>query len=193
MKGRPEMEQFFEFEVVPKMLTTPLDSNWAGEKPSMKSTSGGAVRIVKTPESMPVISSWSKNQGSVALCTAEAELYGIGTGSCEALHVQRVFKELGRSLRIKVQTDASASKAAVERNAMKGMRHIQIRHMIMRSMIKEKKIQIEKIPGVENIADINTKGTTTAVQETLLKLLPTSSTARMWTSKKKCRIKLKST
>ena len=172
LRGRPEMEQLFEFKVVPRTLTTPVDSNWAGEKPSMKSTSGGAVRIGEAPEYMPVISSWSRNQGSVALSTAEAELYGIGTGTCEALHVQQVFQELGRSLRIKVQTDASAAKAALERNAMKGMRHIQIRHMFMRSLIKDKKIQIEKIPGVENIADLNTKGTTTAVQETLLKLLP---------------------
>ena len=59
----------FPFEQRNEKMDGFADSDWAGERPSMKSTSFGALKWCGS-----TLKSWSSTQTTVALSSAEAEL-----------------------------------------------------------------------------------------------------------------------
>ena len=52
-----------------------VDSDWAGEEPGRKSTSGGAIQL-----GQHLLKTWSSTQSVIALSPGEAELYAIVRG-----------------------------------------------------------------------------------------------------------------
>ena len=66
------------------------ESDWAGERSTRRSTSGG---MVTTGGSL--VKSWSKRQTVISTSNAEAEYYALGKGSVEALGVKAVMLDLG--------------------------------------------------------------------------------------------------
>ena len=58
-----------------------VDSAWAGCPTTRKSTTGFVVTLLGT-----TINYRSRTQATIALSSAEAELYAINTGATEALH-----------------------------------------------------------------------------------------------------------
>ena len=72
LKGEPRLVIKYNWQNPISVLTAYSDSDWAGDKKSRKSTSGGVIMI-----GSHYIKSWSKNQSVIALSSAEAELYGI--------------------------------------------------------------------------------------------------------------------
>ena len=67
--GAPRLVQHFAWQGKGQDVCTYTDSDWAGDKVSRKSTSGGIMFIGEH-----VIKSWSSNQTIIALSSAEAEL-----------------------------------------------------------------------------------------------------------------------
>ena len=65
----PRVVQVFVWQDDPGELTTFVDSDWAGDRITRKSTSGGMVF-----RGHHLIKSWSSNQQIVALSGGEAEL-----------------------------------------------------------------------------------------------------------------------
>ena len=80
------------------------DSDWAGDRESRKSISGGAISY-----GGGLVKSWSKEQPVVALSSGEAELYAANRGAREAMGVQSSCKEMGIETKIEVQVDATAT------------------------------------------------------------------------------------
>ena len=72
IKGKPRLVIKYKWQHEGCKVTANSDSDRAGDKKTRKSTSGGVIRIGNH-----FIKSWSKNQSTIALSTAEAELYGI--------------------------------------------------------------------------------------------------------------------
>ena len=68
LRGKPRSVQLFPFEVAKKKITGFAD--WAGDKATLKSTSGGTLFLGAS-----MIKSWSTSQSIVALSSGEAELY----------------------------------------------------------------------------------------------------------------------
>ena len=67
--GKPRLISKFAWQSETEMVTAYSDSDWAGDKSTCKSTSGGILVI-----GSHVIKSYSKQQRTVALSSAEAEL-----------------------------------------------------------------------------------------------------------------------
>ncbi len=110
-------------------LETFVDSDWAGCVHTRRSTSGGLLVFLGTP-----IHFYSRTQASVALSSAEAELYSIGSGMAESLHVRDLLLESGFASHINVVvfTDSSAGKSIASRfGASRRIRHIQLRVLFM--------------------------------------------------------------
>ena len=89
-----------------------VDADWAGDPVTRKSTSGFAIYIFGT-----CVQFGSRTQQTVALSSAESELYAIGTGTIESLHLSYFLKELHCNLKINIciLTDSSAGKSIATR------------------------------------------------------------------------------
>ena len=80
------------------------DSDWAGDKRTRKSTSGGVVRI-----GTQYIKSWSKNQSVIALSSAGAELYAIIKTASETLGIMSLLWDGHMPMTAALLADASAA------------------------------------------------------------------------------------
>ena len=86
LKGKPRLVIKYSWQKIENMVTANSDSDWAGDKKTRKSTSGGILRIGNH-----YIKSWSKNQSVIALSSAEAELYAIIKTASEALGLMSIL------------------------------------------------------------------------------------------------------
>ena len=131
------------------------DSDWGGTARDRKSTSGGVWRLGKH-----CIKTWSATQGAYALSSAEAELYGMIEGVTRAKGLRSLAYELGfRELSnvVKLGTDSSAAKSFVNRRGLGRMTHLEIRDLWLQKEVSEGLLEVSKIPGEKNPADLMTK------------------------------------
>ena len=94
LKGTPRVVQRFEWQDESASLDTFVDSDWAGCKPTCKSTSGGGTVLGKH-----CISAWSSIQGVIALSSGEAELYAMLKGATMTIAFISLAADFGRELR----------------------------------------------------------------------------------------------
>ena len=132
-----------------KVLT---DSDWAGDKESRKSTSGGCLLVGTT-----VIGHWSKMQSNVALSSGEAELNAAVKGISEVIGVCELSKELGSSVNeLELQTDASACKGMLLRRGAGRVKHLCTKQLWVQGAIENQNIKVVKVPREANFADLLT-------------------------------------
>ena len=91
------------------------DSDWAGDRPNMKSTSAGVIMCGHC------IKAWPISQSALALSSREAELYtltkvAVQLSGCNQ-HGQRLWREFDRSCELRlVQRDRNSSQRWVGRS-----------------------------------------------------------------------------
>ena len=102
---------------------------------------------------------WSKTQANIVLSTAEAELVALVKGTCEAKGVINVLQDLtGEDAgRIGVYTDASAAIGIVQRKGAGKVRHIDVGMLWIQQHCKNGTVEVKKVAGKSNPADIFTK------------------------------------
>ena len=84
-----------------------VDADWAGCPSTRKSTSGFIVTMMGS-----VVQFGSRTQAVVALSSAESELYAIGTGAQEGLHIANFIKEATTTkVNIRIHTDSTSGKS----------------------------------------------------------------------------------
>ena len=128
------------------------DSDWAGDRQTRKSTSGGMICIAGA-----MIKSWSKNQSVVARSSGEAEFYALNRAITEALGIRALAKDLGYDFKIRMHVDSSAAKSMVSRTGLGKTRHIEVEYLWSQDIMREKFIEVRKILGLLNPADVCTK------------------------------------
>ena len=143
-----------------------VDADWAGCPSTRKSTTGFVIYILGTP-----VSFGSRTQATIALSSAESELYAICTGTSEGLHLKMFLQESGLAskVNIRIHTDSTAGKSiATRQGTSKKAKHIDIRCLYTQQLTKDGIISIHKINTTRNTADILTKYIS---RETLQRLL----------------------
>ena len=106
------------------------------------------------------IKTWSSSQGAYALSSAEAELYGMIEGVTRAKGLRSLAFELGfRDISnvVKLGTDSSAAKSFVNRRGLGKMRHLEIRDLWLQKEVSDGLLEVSKVPGELNPADLMTK------------------------------------
>ena len=106
------------------------------------------------------IKTWSSTQGAFALSSAEAELYAMVEGATRAKGLLSLVRELGYdevSNVIRLGADRSAAKSFVCRRGLGKMRHLELRDLWIQKEVREGKLEVSKIGGDENPADLMTK------------------------------------
>ena len=106
------------------------------------------------------IKTWSVTQGAYALSSAEAEFYAMIEGVTRAKGYLSLARELGfddMTNVVHLGTDSSAAKSFVSRRGLGKMRHLEIRDLWLQKEVREGRVEVNKIPGAENPADLMTK------------------------------------
>ena len=137
------------------ILDVYVDADWAGCTTTRKSTTGFAIKYLGA-----TIHFGSRTQAIVALASAESELYAIGTGAQESLHIRNFLMEtiLTSKLQIKIHTDSTSGKSIATRiGSSKKAKHIDLKYLFIQQLVHNGILTVHKIGTLDNIADIFTK------------------------------------
>ena len=133
-------------------VETFTDSDWAGCRQTGKSTSGGAVTIGEH-----FIKSWASTQANITLSSAEAELVAMTKATAETIGIINMIQDLGRQMTGVVYADSSAALAIADRKGSGKLRHINIRMLWLQEKEARGEVELRKIKGAVNTADLRTK------------------------------------
>ena len=131
LKMHPRLVWKYAMQGEVNEITVMTDADWAGCRRSRKSTSGGSIS-----RGAHCINTWSKTQAVIAKSSAEIELYGVVRGACEALGTKILCAELGESLGIVLEFDATAAKGILDRTGLAKVRHIDVGCLWFRNNVR---------------------------------------------------------
>ena len=152
MKGRPRLQQVFEWQPAQGMVTTYSDADWAGCKQTRKSTTGGCITIGRH-----TIKGWSETQALVALSSGESELYAAIKAAAETLGIMSMMKDFNWKVAGQVYGDASAALGIINRTGLGKTRHIDTSLLWIQQTAAERQLKFSKVLGRNNPADLYTK------------------------------------
>ena len=128
------------------------DTDWAGCPKTRRSTSGGGLVV-----GSHLIKSWSTTQADVALSSGEAEYYGAVKAGGIGLGYQSLLRDLGLELGLRVWTGSTATIGICNRDGLGKLRHIDTQCLWLQHQVRGGKIDLRKVKGTENPADVFTK------------------------------------
>ena len=126
------------------------DSDWAGDNVSRRSTRGGALIW-----NGDVLKTWSVRQKTIALSSAEAELYAMTKCATQTLGMIQLMQDF--MLKDVVHTDSFAALGIVSRVGIGRTRHIQVQYLWLQERLLKNDLRAVKIGGKFNVSDIMTK------------------------------------
>ena len=123
LKGVPRKAQQYPAQEKSKAhLEVHVDSDWAGDTATRRSTTGVIVR-----RGQHLLRHSSTVQNVIGLSSAESEYYALTKGGCSGLGLQSLFADWNLELQLSLHTDSSSAKAiASRRGTGKSTRHIQL-------------------------------------------------------------------
>ena len=142
------------------------DTDWSGCVRTRKSTSGGCLML-----GSHFIKSWSATQGAISLSSGEAEFYGVVKAAGIALGYQALLADLGVELPVRVWIDSSATMGICGRQGLGKLRHVDTKSLWVQQKVRDGSLELRKVRGEANPADLFTKHLSSEVRVTeLLKL-----------------------
>ena len=100
---------------------------------------------------------WSVTQTTLSLSSGESKLHGISKGISAGLGMKSLIKTLGFKVRVRVHSDACAAIGMARRRGLGRVRHLDVEDLWVQAKVREKKVDLVKVKGSENPADILTK------------------------------------
>ena len=128
------------------------DSDWAGDRRTRKSTSGGCIW-----RGAHWIKAWCRGQSAISLSSGEAELYAAVQCASEGMGVKTLLRELGHEVSLSMGVDASAAVGLMQRDGLGRTKHIDTQSLWIQSAVRNKEVKIMKIDTDLNPADLMTK------------------------------------
>ena len=158
LAGNPRRVQIFRRQDArTARIRSVVDSDWAGDIGTRKSTSGMCIfygeHLLKHSSTM---------QEAISLSSGEAEYYALVRGACHGLGTQAYFADLGIKAEVDCYSDSSAARAFSKRKGLGRMRHVQTRFLWMQDRVKMGHLRVLCVGTKENVADMLTKALTAA-------------------------------
>jgi hypothetical protein len=152
--GREAVVWQYPWQCEEPKLALYTDSDWAGCRRTRKSTSGGLVLL-----GGHCLKAWSSTQAPIALSSAEAEYYSMVEGSTRTVGLRNMLAELGIYVQgpIVLHSDSSAARSFASRRGVGKIRHLEVRHLWLQSEVSGQRIQLQRVAGDANPADLLTK------------------------------------
>ena len=117
------------------------------------------------------IKGWSRTQNHVTLSSAEAELIALVKCSAELLGIRSAMSDFGVESRGVVYADSSAALAIANRKGAGKLRHINIATLWIQEKQDLHQLEMRKVQGTKNPADLMTKYLTRMVIDTHLQFI----------------------
>ena len=119
------------------------------------------------------IKHWSKTQQNITLSSAESELVALVKGCCEGVGAGSLLEDLtGKKQKtIEVYTDASAAIGMTQREGVGRTRHIDTGMLWVQQRQKCGELEVHKVEGKRNPADVLTKNVPAEVMMKHLELV----------------------
>ena len=149
--GRPRLVLMYPFQQA-SSVECYSDTDWSGCVKTRKSTSGGCLML-----GAHVLKTWSATQPTVSLSSGEAEFYGVVKAAGLALGQQSILRDLGLELPVRVWTDSSAAIGICGRQGLGKLRHIATHTLWVQEKIRNGALELRKVRGEVNPADVFTK------------------------------------
>ena len=153
LKGATRMVQQFHWTGDDTNLHGYADSDWAGDRQNMKSTSGGVIMW-----SGHCIKAWSTSQSALAFKLRRSRIVrhdksGSSAQWCNQ-HGHRLWRELDGGCEIGLQ---QCNRHCSQRCLGGRCRHIKVQYLWIQSKIKDGDLKLQKVFGTNNVADAMTK------------------------------------
>ena len=151
LRKAPVAWQGFPFyDPRPEELVCYSDADWASDKTSRRSTSGGVVSL-----GGGVLNCWAKKQKSVALSSWESELFAAITSGTTSLGIQSESMDLAYTCSVTVATD---SQSIIDHSRRRGhsvaSKHVGLRGLWLQEAPMHGKLKLEKVDSAVNPADV---------------------------------------
>ena len=104
-----------------------------------------------------MVKPWSSTQSVIALSSGEAELYALVKGAAQTLGAISMGQDFGVCLNGGIYSDSSAAIGITARQGLGKLRHINVQFLWIQDKIKSKELQVTKVAGEKNPADLLTK------------------------------------
>ena len=147
LEGHNRMVYRYDFQEATQ-IDCYSDTDWAGCPRTRRSTSGGCLMLGRH-----LIKSWSTTQAPISLSSGEAEFYGV----VKAVGYQAMMEDLGLKMAVRVWTDSTATMGICGRRGLGKLRHIDTQCLWIQQKVRRKEIELRKILGEMNPADLFTK------------------------------------
>ena len=112
-----------------------------------------------------MIKSWSSTQKSITLSSGEAELVAALKTCTGLIGVTQLMKDWGREVEGHVCVDSSAAIGVAQRKGNGKLRHVRVGLLWIQEQVEEGEVDIKKIDGEQNPADLLTKNVKAAKME----------------------------
>jgi hypothetical protein len=157
LKGTRDTELVYRHDKNGIRLTAVTDADWAGNSDNSRSTSGFGVTLNETSASI----SWnSKQQNTIALSTAEAELTACKLAIQEVMYIKGILEDVNVKTTepIEISTDNQAL-IAMSNNTVQHSKtkHVAIAINFVKENITSKQVKLNYLPTSEMPADLLTK------------------------------------
>ncbi len=104
-----------------------------------------------------VLKPWSGTHATIAVSSAEAELIAAVKGAAEGLAVRSLVRDFGRTCALRVHVDSSAAIGICRRPGVGKVRHMDTRLLWVQELVRDGTLEVVKIAGTVNPADLMTK------------------------------------
>ena len=109
-----------------------------------------------------MIKSWGSTQKSITLSSGEAELVAAVKTCTELIGVTQLVEDWGRQVEGQVYVDSSAAIGVAHRKGNGKLRHVKVCLLWIQEKVEEGEVDIKKIDGEQNPADLLTKNVNAA-------------------------------
>ena len=150
---RPRAPYLYRWQAANPPVRSYSDSDWAGDRRTRKSVSGGALYL-----GGHLVKSWAKVQTSIATSSAEAELYAACKAASEGIGLQSLVGDLGGVAKLETFIDSSAALQLIHKQGLGKAKHIQVSWLWLQDAVRQKRLTVAKVAGTANPADLMTKG-----------------------------------
>ena len=153
LRGKPRAVQHFKYQAEPTQLTVYVDADWAGCLRTRRSTVGGGAVL----HGGHMLRSWASTLATVCTSSGESEYGAAVKGASIGLGIQSMITEMGRELQLVLACDSSAALGVAQRQGLGKLRHLDVALLWLQGFVEKGKIQMKKIGGTSNPADLFTK------------------------------------
>ena len=103
------------------------------------------------------IRTYSSTQTLVSLYSGEAEHYGMVKDAAAGLGHQAIMSDYGVDLPVRMWSDSSAALGIAKRSGLGRIRHLDTNTLWLQEKVRTGAIEVRKVKGEENPADLFTK------------------------------------